>query len=163
MIKLIVTDVDGTLTDGKITYDSNSEEKSFNIKDGLILKAVQSLGIDVVLLTGRKSEAAERRAMELGADIIQGCTDKTAALSEYLSSKEITLSETAYFGDDINDYQAMKICGVKAAPYDAVKEIKDIADFVSAKKGGEGAVRDGIEYILKSEGRWSAILSQFGL
>jgi 3-deoxy-D-manno-octulosonate 8-phosphate phosphatase (KDO 8-P phosphatase) len=162
-IKLILIDVDGTLTDGLVHYgDNNHEIKSFNIKDGAAIKSVTDLGIDVIFFTGRTSAAVERRASELGVVAVQGVSDKASVLSELRLKKNVTVEHCAYIGDDLNDYAAMKMCGFKACPADAASEIREICDFVSSFNGGNGAVREIIEHILRRDGRYEEFLSLFG-
>jgi 3-deoxy-D-manno-octulosonate 8-phosphate phosphatase (KDO 8-P phosphatase) len=157
---LLVVDVDGTLTDATVFYgDGNIEIKAFNTRDGLGLLFIRSLGIDVVFLTGRESEAVIRRAADLGATAVQNIADKTVALRELLTERGVTCEQTAYIGDDLNDYAAMALCGYKACPSDAATEIKAIADYVSPLPGGHGAVRDIVEKLLKDNGRWDELLA----
>ena len=151
MIKYLVMDVDGTLTDGKV-YIGNEGEilKAFSIKDGCgIHDILIPAGIIPVIITGRKSKILENRCVEIGIkEFYQGISDKT----EKLFSITQDFSLIAYIGDDINDFSAMK--SIKAAggkvgcPADAVQKVKDIADFVSVKNGGDGAVREFIEWLL---------------
>ena len=159
-IKLLVLDVDGTLTDGTIIFGSQGTElKAFNVKDGLVLKALPCLGIEVVFLTGRTSEATGRRAKELGAAAIQGIDDKLPALEKILNERGMSFEDCAYVGDDLNDYEAMKKCGFKACPADAAKEIKEICDYVSTQNGGQGAVREICEVMLKRCGKHEELLA----
>jgi len=163
-IKLIIMDVDGTLTDGSIYYDSNGIEiKAFTTRDGAILKPMNNLGIKVVFLTGRSSEAVTKRADDLEAIAIQGIDNKLLMLQELLANHKINNIEVAYIGDDLNDYTAMKICGFKACPSDAVAEIKAICDYVSPFPGGHGAVRDVCECILKKLGKYADFLAHYGV
>ena len=156
--KLLILDVDGTLTDGSITYGDVVELKTFNAKDGLILKALPKLGIEVIFLTGRKSEAVARRAAELGAEAVQCVDDKLTVLKSILTGRGIAPEQCAYIGDDLNDYAAMSICGFKACPNDAVAEIRGICDYVSQKKGGHGAVREICEVMLKRDNVYQRLL-----
>lgn len=151
-IRYLVMDVDGTLTDGKI-YMSNSGElmKAFNIKDGCgIHDILIPAGIIPVIITGRTSEIVLNRCNELGInEVYQGVKNKI----EKLVSLTDNLSEIAYIGDDINDFSCMEIVkangGLVGCPSDATKTVKEIADYISCYKGGEGAVRDFIEWILE--------------
>ena len=162
-IKTLILDVDGTLTDGTLYYGGdNIELKAFNTRDGAILKPLRLLGIDVVFLTGRESEAVKRRASDLGVVAVQGVDDKLAALRELLERHGISPDQCAYIGDDLNDYAAMSICGFKACPADAVSEIRGICDYVSPYNGGHGAVRDVCEHILKREGKYAEFLGLYG-
>lgn len=160
----MVCDVDGTLTDGVVAYvNDNVEIKGFSIKDGLILKPMSKLGIDVLFLTGRQSEAVTRRAAELNATAIQGIEDKPPMLRKMLSERNIQPEQCAYIGDDLNDYAAMQLCGFKACPADAAAEIRALCDYVSPYGGGHGAVRDICEYLLKREGRYCELLRFYGI
>ena len=162
--KLLVLDVDGTLTDGFIYYgDNNNEIKAFNTKDGLILKVLPQLGISVVLLTGRESEAVSRRASDFGAVAIQGVADKSVILKPLLDERGIGTEECAYIGDDLNDYSAMKMCGFKGCPADAAAEIRAICDYVSPFGGGYGAVRDICEAILRRDGKYDKFVALFSM
>ena len=150
-IKLLVLDVDGTLTDGKIYYTSSGKEiKAFDIKDGLGIKEIAAAnGIQCAVITGRKSPMVERRCTDLNiAHLYQGVSDKTECLKSVLEKEGISFEETAYMGDDVNDLMAMEMCGVVGCPSDAVEKVKSAADYISCKKGGDGAVRDFIEYLI---------------
>jgi 3-deoxy-D-manno-octulosonate 8-phosphate phosphatase (KDO 8-P phosphatase) len=149
-IKLLVMDVDGTLTDGKIHIGVNGEVmKSFDVKDGYGIANILPLyKIIPVIITGRKSEIVEKRAAELNIKyVFQGIKDKEIVLREICENLRCNLSEVAYIGDDLNDLNCLQKCGVSACPNDAIEQIKDIVDFVSSRKGGEGAVREIIEWI----------------
>jgi 3-deoxy-D-manno-octulosonate 8-phosphate phosphatase (KDO 8-P phosphatase) len=163
IIKLLILDVDGTLTDGTIVYGSGGTEvKSFSAKDGLILRVLPQMNIDVVFLTGRESKTVKRRASELGAIAIQGVGDKSIVLCELITKRKIVFEHCAYIGDDLNDFAAMKLCAFKACPADAVEEIRNFCDYVSIFKGGHGAVRDVCEFILKQDGKKHKLLDFYG-
>ena len=151
-MKYLVMDVDGTLTDGKIFMSPSGEAmKAFNIKDGCGIHYILIPALIVpVIITGRSSDIVLNRCRELGiTELYQGVSDKIGRL------KEITddLSTVAYIGDDINDLPCMKAVkeagGIVGCPADAVNKVKDIADFVAVHNGGDGAVRDFIEWIVK--------------
>lgn len=163
MIKLVVLDVDGTLTDGKLYIDNfGNEMKAFDVKDGLAISQSIKAGIKFAIITGKTSKIVERRGTELGiTDIIQGSRDKIKDLEQILKKYNITYKETAYIGDDLIDLKPMKLCGFSACPKDSVKEIIEISDFVSSKNGGNGAVREILEKILKDQGLWEKILANF--
>lgn len=150
-IKYLVMDVDGTLTDGKIYMgDSGELCKAFNIKDGYgIHDILIPNNIEPVIMTGRRSVIVQKRCEELGiTKVYQGITDKLETIKEITSK----LNEVAYIGDDLNDLPCMKAIkssgGVVGCPKDAVKNVKDIADFISKYKGGQGAVREFIEWLI---------------
>ncbi len=164
-IKLICLDIDGTLTDGGLYYDSaGSEIKKFNVHDGAgILLAIKG-GIEVIILTGRESTCVTRRAKELGIkQVYQKENEKGPFLRNYFAKHNLSGQEMAYMGDDLNDLPAMALCGLVGCPNDACEEVKQMADFVSPFKGGQGAVRPFIESILRAQGCWEeAVWKQFG-
>lgn len=152
MIKYLVMDVDGTLTDGKIYMGAHGEMmKAFNIKDGCGIHDIAIPGgIIPVIITGRTSEIVKKRCGELGIQqVYQGIKNKI----EQLNSIAEDLSQVAYIGDDINDLSCMipvkEAGGVVGCPADAVERVKEISDFVALHNGGDGAVRDFIEWIIK--------------
>lgn len=152
MIKYLVMDVDGTLTDGKIYMGAHGEMmKAFNIKDGCGIHDIAIPGgIIPVIITGRTSEIVKKRCGELGIQqVYQGIKNKI----EQLNSIADDLSQVAYIGDDINDLSCMipvkETGGVVGCPADAVERVKEISDFVALHNGGDGAVRDFIEWIIK--------------
>ena len=147
-IKLLVMDVDGTLTDGKIYMGNNGEVmKAFDVKDGCGIKDIlPTLGITPVIITGRVSQIVENRAKEIGiTELHQGVRDKLAVLKEVAEKYDATPDEIAYIGDDINDLECIKYCGFTACPADAVEEVKKLCQFISKLQAGHGAVRDIIE------------------
>ena len=143
-IRLLVMDVDGVMTDGKVTYTSDGQElKSFNIKDGLAIKRAQASGIETAIITGRKSPMVERRALELGiAHLIQGREDKLNALSDLLAQMDLSLDQVAYIGDDLPDLTAIESVKLGACPADAAIEVQSRANWVSTRVGGDGCVRE---------------------
>ena len=162
MVKLILLDVDGTLTDGGIYRDNNGGEyKKFNVKDGYSIVHARNLGIDFGIITGRNSELVRIRAEELKMKYLyQGISEKVKILEKILDESALDKSEVAYMGDDLNDIHIMKKVGITGAPRDAVPEILEIVDFISDKNGGEGAVREFVEYILKKDGKWEQFLEK---
>lgn len=163
-IKLLALDVDGVLTDGRITYTDEGEElKSFYAKDGLGIVAALTADLKVAVITGRHSDMVQRRVQELGIPYLyENCRAKLTALQKICAEEQISLAETAYMGDDINDLAVLRNVGLAMAPSDACQDVKQIAQFISKYKGGEGAVRDGIEHILKEQSRWEAIIEAYG-
>lgn len=151
-IKLLILDVDGTLTDGGIYYDKEGHElKKFNAKDGLGIVLAQKSGIDVMFLTGRSSVIVEKRAIELKVKyLFQGIGDKAEFLDKFMNERDIPKQAVAYVGDDLNDYEAMKLAGITACPADAADEIREISNIVLTRNGGCGAVREFIDKILLS-------------
>ncbi len=159
-VKLFVMDVDGTLTDGKIHIGQNGELfKSFSVKDGHGINGIlKKNGVVPVILTARKSAIVENRAKELDlAEIHQGCKDKKSKMLEIaqkygvFADQDGTLREVAYIGDDIPDLCCMEICGFRGCPKDAADEIKAVCEFISSKNGGDGAVREFIEWLVKTQ------------
>ena len=165
-IKSLIIDVDGTLTDGGIYYDSHGNEmKKFNTKDGTAFAAARAAGIKIIIITGRESECVKRRMTELQVDILeQNAQDKTAWVKQYITKNAIESGEIGYIGDDLNDINAMKLCGFAGCPADACDEVKQIATYISDKNGGHGAVRDIIESLLRQSGLWNeAVNMAYGM
>ena len=164
-IVLVVLDVDGVLTDGKIIIDDlGNESKHFHVRDGHGLKLLMRGGIDVALLTGRTSEVVNHRARDLGiTTVCQGAKDKAQVLAEMLAEKHILHEHVAYVGDDIVDVPAFRMVGFSAAVADAPGYVKAHADYITEKKGGDGAVREICEMILKAQGTWDAVTEGYGL
>lgn len=155
-IKLLAMDVDGTLTDGRIYIGAEGEQlKAFDVKDGLgIASLLPEMGILPVVITGRSSCQLERRCAELGIkELHQGVSDKLDVLNGIAERKGAALSAVAYIGDDVNDLACMRAVaeagGLVGCPSDAVSEVIAFADFVSAKGGGHGAVREFIEWLMQ--------------
>ena len=164
-IRLLVMDVDGTMTRGDIYIDSQeTETKQFNIKDGCGITVGQTAGLEFMILTGRESACLQKRARELKIRrVYQNVKNKADFLAGYLAREEISSDETAYIGDDINDLYAMQMAGISFCPLDAAEEIRHISHVVLEHRGGDGAVREAIERILKSAGKWEdAIKLAFG-
>ena len=150
MIKLIVLDVDGCLTNGSIIYSSDStESKHFNVKDGLGIASWIKMGNHAAIITGRNSEIVKRRADELGIKhLYQGIKDKDRVLKEIVESLGLKFYEVGAIGDDLNDYHMLNKVGRSFTPKDGVKEIAEIVDTVLSKKGGDGAVREMVDTLV---------------
>jgi 3-deoxy-D-manno-octulosonate 8-phosphate phosphatase (KDO 8-P phosphatase) len=146
-IKMVVLDVDGTLTNGLLTYNDNGlVSKSFNVKDGLAISLLIENGIQVIFLSGSNSKANKFRAETLNiSENFSGIKNKLLFVNRISTKYNIPLEQILYIGDDINDIHAMKIVGFTACPQDAVEEVKSISNFISNKKAGFGAVREIIE------------------
>lgn len=155
-IKLIVLDVDGTMTDGGVYIDNNGLElKKFNIKDGAGIILAESIGLEFMILTGRKSICVEQRAKELNIKYVcQGIHHKADYLKDFVRDKSFSAEHIAYIGDDLNDLPAMHFVGISACPLDATDEVKAYCDYVLPVNGGEGAVRSFINMLLKSIGKF---------
>ena len=162
-IKLLALDVDGVLTDGRITYSSGGEElKSFNIRDGLGIKLLQKAGINVAIITGRNSAIVQRRAAELGIEqVIQGREDKRTALLELCQSIGVTPMDCAYMGDDLPDLGAILIAGLGLTTADANAAVAESADWQSNLAGGQGAVREAAEALLKAREQLLDLQAEF--
>ena len=162
-VKLLILDVDGVLTDGRIIIDdAGVESKNFDVKDGHGLKIIMRYGIDVVLLTGRRSQVVERRAADLGiTEVHQGIRNKVEALAEILQRRNLAPEETAYAGDDIVDIPLFKRVGFAVAVADAVPEVRQVADYVTGCKGGRGAVRELCEVILQAQELWADVAARY--
>lgn len=156
-IELLIVDVDGVLTDGRIIYADNQVElKEFFVRDGSGLKLWERAGKQAAIITGRRSPVVEVRAMELGiAHVIQGAGEKTGALAEVLERSGRTAEQACYLGDDVPDVPVLKQVGLAAAVADACPEAVWAAQYVTRAAGGRGAVREVIELILRCQGRWT--------
>lgn len=156
-VKMVVLDVDGTLTDGGIYYDScGNELKRFDVKDGLAIKVGIEAGLIFAVLTGRCSPMVQRRVSELGIQFLEeGIQEKYPALVRFAESNKVLLDEICYIGDDLNDFQAMNSVGLRACPADAAEEIKNICEIVAEHNGGYGAVRECIQILLTKRGEWT--------
>ena len=152
-IKLVILDVDGTLTDGGVYIDSNGvESKKFNIKDGAGIVLAEQVGVEFMILTGRKSYCVEHRANELKIKyVFQGIADNLSYLQQFLAQQGLSHNQVAYIGDDVNDLECMRTVGFTACPADAVEEVFQQCDYVSRYNGGQGAVREICDMIRKSK------------
>ncbi len=166
MLKYLVIDVDGTMTDGGVYYDENGNElKKFNTKDAAGFFAAHKAGIEILVLTGRECKATERRMKELKVDFLhQNIKNKMEFLKDFIGSRNITKEEIGYIGDDLNDLPPMTLTGFVGCPADSCAEVREKADYVSSLKGGEGAVRDIVEFILRKSGEWEeAVAEVYGI
>lgn len=162
-IDLMVLDVDGVLTDGKIVLTGDGEEvKAFNSHDGAGMKYWKRLGKKLVIITGRGSAVVTRRAEELGVDVVRlNAKDKLPVYEEILADLNITADRVAAVGDDLTDIPILRNCALPVAVADAAEEVKSTAAYVTSKVGGAGAVRETIELILKGAGLWEKILARY--
>jgi len=153
-IELIVLDVDGCLTDGRIIYSAEGDElKAFDVKDGLAIASWIRLGKRAAIITGRRSAIVERRAGELGiAHLYQGVREKGARLNRLMVELGLQKHQVAAIGDDLNDYPMLKEVGRSYAPADAVPRIRETVDCTLTARGGRGAVREMIEDLIRIEG-----------
>ncbi len=162
-IKLLILDVDGVLTDGGIIYNDNGvETKIFNVKDGLGIRLLMQAGINLCIATGRRSNALYNRCKNLGIEhIFDGADDKAAIFDLILDRTGVSAEQVAFIGDDLPDLALMKKVGLSIAVADAHKTVLKNADMVTSTKGGNGAVREACEAILKAQGFWENILERF--
>lgn len=162
-VKLLVLDVDGVLTDGSINMGNEGEIfKAFNAKDGMGISCALRSGVQIAIVTGRKSIIIHNRAQELGIQLLrEGVKDKFMEVQQLCVELGLSKNQVAYMGDDLNDLPAFKAAGATFAPSDAVAEVKAIADFVTVAIGGRGAVREAIERILRAQGVWEDIVASY--
>lgn len=158
-IRLLALDCDGVLTDGRLIYGNDGEEfKAFSILDGLGIKLLRASGVEVAIITGRKSEIVQRRARELGIGelLLQGREDKLVALQELLGKLGMGLDAVAYCGDDLPDLPAIRAAGLGLAPANAHALVREHADWVTTVRGGDGAVREITDLIMQAQGTLTA-------
>jgi len=162
-IRVLVLDVDGVLTSGQIHYSSDGEEmKSFSILDGLGIKLLRSNGVEVAIITGRRSVALERRVKELGIrHCIQGREDKLEALRELLQLMGLGLEQAGYMGDDLPDLRAIAAAGLGLTVANASADVARRAIWQSKARGGEGAVREACEMLLRARGDWDRAIAPY--
>ncbi len=162
-IKLLLLDVDGVLTDGRIIYDNQGNElKAFDVKDGHGLKMIQRAGIKVGIITGRRSAVVSHRAQELGIEILyQGALSKLEPYLEILSEQDLSAEQVAYVGDDIVDLPILHRVGFSATVADAVPDLFPCVDYVATRPGGGGAVREICDLLLHASGQWDEITKKY--
>lgn len=162
-IRLIISDVDGVWTDGKIIYSGETREiKEFNVRDGLAAKLAQKVGLTVALLSSRRSPALLRRARELGIhELQQGSANKLESCERLMQKLTLRFDQVLYVGDDLPDLAPMLRAGISAAPANAAAEVRDAALWKLASRGGEGAFRETVERLLRERGDWESILEDF--
>lgn len=155
LVELLCLDVDGVMTDGVIAIDDNGvETKRFHVRDGTGIRMWMKLGYHVAIITGRSGMAVRHRADELGIKhVIQGCKDKGAAVAGLLESLNLKREQAAMLGDDLPDNSALRAVGYPMAVADAVEPVRRLAKFTTERNGGNGAVREAIEHLLRAKGR----------
>jgi 3-deoxy-D-manno-octulosonate 8-phosphate phosphatase (KDO 8-P phosphatase) len=160
-LKLLLSDVDGVMTDGTILLlPDGREAKSFHIRDGLGIVLAHAAGLKTGLVSGRSSEVVARRAEELGMAIVrQGVRDKGTVLEEILAGEGLEAHEVAYIGDDLNDLPLMSAVGLSAAPKDAAFEVRTEAFMVMETRGGHGCLREFVDAILRARGDWDQVVT----
>jgi 3-deoxy-D-manno-octulosonate 8-phosphate phosphatase (KDO 8-P phosphatase) len=162
-VKLLILDVDGVLTDGRIVIDDRGvETKCFDVRDGHGIKMLKRANIDVAIITGRESDVVSHRAQELGIDsVYQNIHNKLEVYEAILEEKGLKDGEVGFVGDDLVDLPLLRRVGFAAVVADGVEELKPYADYVSRNRGGRGAVREVIELILKAQGKWAELMERY--
>lgn len=162
-IKVLLLDVDGVLTDGRIIYDSKGRDaKFFDVHDGMGVYLLKKAGIPTLLITAKGSRAIRPRARDMHVEgIFENISPKTAVLDKILNKYKVSAEEVCFVGDDLVDLCLMKRVGFAIAVFNACPEIKQAASYVTLRYGGRGAVREVAEIILKSQGRWQEALAAY--
>ena len=162
-VKLIIFDIDGVLTDGKIVISTEGEIfKSFSACDGLGITLAHKVGIQTAIITGRASKIVEKRCLELKIkDVYQGVSNKAGMLQTILEKHNLKKEQVCFIGDDLNDLLIMQQVGFACTVFNAAAEIKAVAHYMSAAGGGNGAVREIIEYILKAQQLWEKSITAY--
>ena len=164
-IELILSDVDGVLTDGGVLFDNQGIEiKQFHIRDGLGIKLWQKAGYRFGLLTARTSHIVKVRAAELNVGIVrQGFENKLPTATQLIEELDLTPGQVCHIGDDLTDLSLIRHVGLGVAVADAVKEVRDAAGYVTTLPGGRGAVREVVELLLRSKNRWDDLIRNYWL
>jgi len=164
-ILLLILDVDGVMTDGKIIMDdAGRETKNFNVKDGHGIKMLIRYGVDVAIVTGRKSGVIEHRARDLGiTEVHQNILNKVEVLNGILRNRNLNHEQVAYIGDDVVDIPLLRRVGFSAAVADAVPEVKASVNYITKKTGGNGAVREICDLILQCQGKWENVIQKYDI
>jgi 3-deoxy-D-manno-octulosonate 8-phosphate phosphatase (KDO 8-P phosphatase) len=162
-IRLILSDVDGVLTDGRIIIDNEGvETKRFHVRDGMGIRLWQKAGYRFGLITLRSSQIVKLRVAELGIDVVrQGIENKQTALRQILAELRLKSAQVCYIGDDLPDLSVMREVGLGAAVADACEELRKVAHYITVQPGGAGAVRETVELILKSQHRWDDLIQTY--
>lgn len=162
-VRFVLMDVDGVLTDGRLFMGSAGEEiRAFHVRDGLGIRMGQRAGLLFGIITGRQSRTVTDRAEELYiTEVHQGVLDKSERLDEILGRIKLEPEQVCFIGDDLVDLPVLRRVGFAAAPADAVPEVLETVHYVSSRAGGDGAVRDVVDFLLRSQGKWDAITARF--
>ncbi len=161
-IRLLILDVDGTLTEGSMVFVEGDQLKSFNVHDGLGIRLARNFGLEVAIVTGNISNSVMMRAKTLGLKLVyQGVRHKSGIIDRIAEDTGLARGQIAYMGDDLNDLPAFERVGLRFAPSDAVSDIRERADVVTERRGGRGAVREAIEAILKARGEWEEAVASY--
>ncbi len=163
-IELLLSDVDGVLTDGGVVFDNQGiETKQFNIRDGLGIKLWQRTGFRFGLITGRASHIVKLRAAELGIDLVrQGVEEKWPTVRQIIQELRLRPEQVCFIGDDLPDRPVMLNVGLGVAVADASEDVRNIANYVTTAVGGRGAVREVVELLLRTQRRWDELLGRYG-
>jgi 3-deoxy-D-manno-octulosonate 8-phosphate phosphatase (KDO 8-P phosphatase) len=163
LIRFVLMDVDGVLTDGRLFMGSEGEEmRAFHVRDGLGIRLGQRAGLLFGIITGRESRTVADRAEELYiTEVHQGVFDKNERLEEILGRVKMDPHQVCFIGDDLLDLPVLRRVGLAAAPADAVPEVLRAAQYVSSRRGGQGAVRDVVDLLLRAQGKWESITARF--
>jgi len=164
-VRVLILDVDGVLTDGKIIVDdAGRETKNFNVADGHGLKMLMRYEVEVIFLTGRTSQVVNHRALDLGVnEVYQGVWNKLEVFEEIIRKKHIAAAETAFVGDDVVDVPVLRRVGFSATTAEAPTDLKNVVDYITHRQGGGGAVREICDIILKAQGKWPEVAAKYEL
>ena len=164
-IKLLLLDVDGVLTDGRIIYDSRGHEsKFFDVHDGLGVYVLRKAGIKTMLITAKGSKAIKPRARDMRVEaVFENISPKSSILDKILKKYNLKADEICFVGDDLVDLGLMKVVGLPVAVFNAAPEIKQAASYITVRQGGRGAVREVAELILKSQGKWEEVIAAYAI
>jgi len=162
-IELILSDVDGVLTDGGVIFDNQGiETKRFHIRDGMGIRLWREAGHKFGIITGRSSHVVKARAAEMRVDVVrQGYDNKLPAAEEILNELQLTREQICFIGDDLLDLGVLRFAGLGVAVADAAEEVRNAADYVTDHLGGHGAVRETVEMILKAQHRWDDVIRKY--
>ena len=162
LVEAIVFDVDGVLTRGDIIYGTEGEWKTFNAQDGMGFDLARQAGLKLAVFSGRSSTAVRRRARELHVNAVaEGVKDKGSAIGELLEKLGVKAEQVCYVGDDLVDLPAMAVAGFPVAVANGVEEVRKAAAWVTTKRGGDGAAREVIEFVLKAKGAWPQVVQRY--
>lgn len=164
LIKAVVLDVDGVLSCQTISMDAKGEpQRSINIQDGYAIQLARKMGLRIAIITGGRTPAIRLRYEYLGVeDIYLGSAVKINTYEDFLKKYGYDNREILYMGDDIPDFEILKVCGCPCCPADAAPDVREICTYVSHRNGGEGCVRDVIEQVLRAQGKWLSSAEAFG-
>lgn len=162
-VRLVIFDVDGVLTDGKLWYGPGGEElKAFHAFDGHGVHLLRMAGLDTAILSGRESQAVEERARELGIKhVVQGARDKLAAFQQMMRRLKVKQATVAYMGDDVVDLPVLTRCGFACAPHEAPEDVRRRVHYIASAPAGHGAAREACEFILEAQGKLAKVMQRY--